>query len=153
MVRTDDGDRRSVAVVCCDFPSFYYGTFFEEIEISSVEIFFNLNRPNLDFFNFLSTATDDLSLFDKDGDRKIEGRQREKKSSTHRTTTNRTTTYRTTTHRTTTYGYNISLSAATDANAPTYYHCQKTQLLQPPFPLPPCHPARRINVSLSSTLA
>ena len=40
-----------------------YGTFFEEIEIPSVETVFYRNRRNLDLVNFLSTATDDLSLF------------------------------------------------------------------------------------------
>ena len=52
-----------------------YGTFFEETEISSVEIVFYLNRRNLDLFNFLPTATDDLSpsvIFfdDKDGEKR-----------------------------------------------------------------------------------
>jgi hypothetical protein len=64
-----------------------YGTFFDEIEISSVETVFHRNRRNLDLVNFLSTATDDLSFFfifsdDKDGDREIEGRQWDRQSMT-----------------------------------------------------------------------
>ena len=56
--RTTATDALSPSSLTISLP---YGTFFEEIEISSVEIVFYRNRRNLDLVNFLSTATDDLS--------------------------------------------------------------------------------------------